>query len=444
MRIITKLLTIILLTLAIIGCKNEYDEIGLALKDKDLLNSTFCDTITLSAYSVREDSIMILNHSSSTKIIPANVVLGQLFDPVFGMTQTNIYVQYGLSGNNVNFGKTPILDSLVLLLPYTGYFGDTTSVIDLEIFELNENISDQQAYYNHSTLSYKNENLTYQHAYSFSPKPNTTLSIDTINQNPHIRIRLSDDLGNLFLNIDTVAMKENSSFISFFKGLHIKAKTTSQNGCLMYINTGSSLSNMVLYYHNAADPKEKKTYTFTSRTDQKYFTHTNHDYSLGNDHFKSHVLDGDKTLGKEKLYVQPLAGVRTRIAFPHLKESFVKQNIVINRAELVISNVSSDEVFFFQPYDLSLQTVSGKLLPDDESYTSTKYFGGVYDADTKEYRFRITNYIQQFILGKNSGEDIYLVVKGRATRGNRLILSGTEPMQDDDKRLRLELYYTNY
>jgi hypothetical protein len=77
-------------------------------------------------------------------------------------------------------------------------------------------------------------------------------------------------------------------------------------------------------------------------------------------------------------------------------------------------------------------------------YTSESYFGGKYDASTKEYRFRITKYIQQLVQDSLiNNNEINLVVNGAGIRANRLTFYGTNP-DDFSKRLRLELSYTTY
>jgi hypothetical protein len=82
-------------------------------------------------------------------------------------------------------------------------------------------------------------------------------------------------------------------------------------------------------------------------------------------------------------------------------------------------------------------------LPDDPYFTNAAYWGGGYDATNKEYRFRITRYIQDIILNDNFEPSIYLVIEGAASNVNRLILGGTKP-DDASSRLRLEVYYTEY
>ena len=157
--------------------------------------------------------------------------------------------------------------------------------------------------------------------------------------------------------------------------------------------------------------------------------------------------NGNDAVGEDKLYLQPTGGVKMKIGFPTIKNTFKDKNLVINRAELVITNISEDETFFFMPALLAIQGVKSNgtiaYIPDDAYFTSTDYFGGTYSTSKKEYRIRITNYIQDLILRDQYKDYIYLVVSGAGIRGNRLIMGGLNP-DDENTRLRLEISYTEY
>lgn len=432
-----------ILLFAITGCKKEYDSIGLNFQD-NLLGATFTDTATLVAFSIREDSIVT---STSASYPMANTVLGQIQDPVFGMTKSNIYTQFDLSGQQVSFGTNARLDSIVLTMQISGYFGDTNQRMSIEVYELDELLSLSQLYYSHQTSAVKPENLTYA-PFSFYPKPTTKviLNQDTAIYDPHVRIRLSQELGERFL-LNSGQMNNNTNFINFFNGLHITAVSQSAPGCLLYVNLTSSVSGINLYYTN---DDGRKRFTFVTKSKQTpFYTHFDHDYTTSTDwNFKEQVVNGNKEIGKQVLFSQPMAGVKTVIQFPHIG-NWKESNVAVNQAELVISNVSENELYFFQPYTLALGEIVDKgsvALMDDPQYSNvntSKYFGGTYDAEKKEYRFRITKHVQKLINQGNGGKGIYLMVSGASIRANRLIMSGTEPAAPD-KRLRLELYYTSY
>jgi len=412
------------------GCQKEPGSIGLNLRDRDnLLNAVFTDTITLTAHSALDDTLNTRNLTDN--------FLGFIRDPVFGITSTGIFTQLIPSGNSVNFGSSPQLDSIVLVLRYSGsFYGDTLNPFIIKVHRLTEDISSIAPYYQNHLFAYSSENLTYQSEFHLYPKPRTKVKLDTIVE-AHARIRLSDELGNLLLR-STSQISSNEVFIRFFKGLYIYAKPLTNNGSLVNFNLRNAMSGIQLYYKNDTIPRQ-----FQFKTNETVrVSNYEHDYEAGNQNFVNQVIRGDSLLGKEMLYVQCMGGVKTIINFPHIK-TFKDKNIVINKAELVITDIGDDPSAFPPPNRLNINRISIKgdieALPDAGTY----YWGGTYNATTKEYRFRITRYIQDIILREDYRSCIYLVADRKAADAYRLVLNGTHPV-DPASRLRLEVYYTEY
>ncbi|MEG1556290.1 MAG: DUF4270 family protein, partial [Bacteroidales bacterium] len=338
----------------------------------NILGTHFSDTSTLKAYSLFVDSINTTNLS--------NNVLGIINDPVFGQTEAHIYSQFFLSGSSVDFGIGPVVDSVVMTLQCAGYFGDTLSPIRISVYELSEALSSSTQYYNQSTSAHYNVNLTENPNYQMNVRPKTPVLMDTGKVDAHVRIRLDKSLGEKFINNSNM-LQNNAIFINFFKGVLIKAESAgNRTGCLLYTNLGSSLSSITLYYHNTYVQNLK--YTFLCKSSTIRYNSFVHNYQKSTDDiFKRQVINGDSSLGKQTLYIQPTCGVRTKISFPNIAKSFkdIDNKVVINKAELVISNISSDDATFFPPYSLALQAIreDGSLtyLPDDEIYTNSNYFG---------------------------------------------------------------------
>lgn len=418
------------------SCKKEYDAIGLDMIGNNLLGSDFTDTISINSYSLLGDSV------NTTYL--SNVILGHLKDPVFGNSKTGIYLKYYLSESSVNFGNNPILDSLVFTMQYSGYYGDTNARLSLEIFELSELLDEATAYYSNNTTPYIPQNLTYHPSFSFTPRPNTTVIIDTIKYVPHLRVRLSDELGQRLINNQSV-LASNDAFQQFFKGLYITASTTSSEGCLVYLYPRGSISTITLYYRN--ETEGQKRYVFNIPSTSTYYSHFDLDHEAStNSDFRRQVLGGEQSLGKKLLYTQAMGGIRTFLEFPHLSKSFQDQKVIINKAELVITNVAPNAGNFIYPPSLSIQmkTENGlSYIPDDEVFMGSTYYGGTYNASDNTYRFRITQYVQRLIHDPNYGQGLYLIVRGGGIRGNRLIFGGTAP-DDPDSRIRLDLHYTTY
>ena len=427
------LLTCVLLT----SCKDEHSSIGEDILG-NLVDTEFTDTITLQAYSVLEDTINTTNTSAN--------ILGHISDPVFGKSSAGIFTQLALSGSAVNFGSNPVIDSVILTLQLSGYYGDTNSNVGFRVHQVNEALDSETKYYQNSTVNYDPTPLNYSLT-GYSIRPNSSIVVDTNVLGAHLRIRLSDQFGQYLLNHQDDL---NNRLKDFLKGLYIDAVShTGNEGYMLITNMTSALSGMTLYYHN--DENQPQRYTLSCSENSVRFTHFDHAYSTSvNPDFIQEVLQEQATLGEKVLFVQGGGGVKTRITFPYLENTFAQYDnkVVIHRAELVITNADPNERFFIQPSILTLQGIRKsdnaiRFLPDDDYYTNANYFGGTYDASKKEYRFRITKYVQQLILQQDDWSNtINLIVRGSAVRPHRLVFEGTNPASPS--RLRLEITYSIY
>ena len=430
--------TLVLLTCIVLcSCKDEHTPIGEDILG-NLVDTEFTDTITLQAYSFLEDTVNTTNTSAN--------ILGHTFDPVFGKSSAGIYTQLALSGSAVNFGDHPVIDSLVLTLQLSGYYGDTNSYVGIRVHQLSEALDSQAQYYQNSTVNYDPTPLNYNLT-GYTIRPSSTVVVDTSVLGAHLRVRLSDQFGQYLLNHQNDL---NNQFQNFLKGLYIEAVShTGNDGYMLLTNMTSALSGMTLYYHN--EDGQKQRYTFACSDNCIRFTHIDHTYSSsGSSDFIQEVLQGQASLGDKVLFIQGGGGVKTRISFPYLENTFAKFNnrVFIHRAELVITNAQPNEKIFVQPTILTLQGIRKsdnaiRFLPDDDYYTNTNYFGGTYDASKSEYRFRITKYVQQLILQQgNWSNAVNLIVRGSAVRPHRLVLDGTDT--ESPTRLRLEITYSTY
>ena len=421
-----------LFPLLLCSCKKDIDAIGLNLQDGTLGNAYA--EIPLSAHSILEDSIYTKNLLYT--------LLGEIHDPVFGTTGAGFCTQFALQGSNTQFGNALDLDSVILTLQYAGYYGDTLSGLRLEVYELNEQLTKDQYYSNENQPAHHANNLVYSTAPAL-PTPTTVVRVDTLSYVPHMRVRLSDDFGRRLLNMSSSDLNNTTAFQSAFYGLVVKA-TSNGTGNLCYFNPTAALTGITLYYKSEGVSKK---YTFPVSTDCARYTFFSHDYSTANTDFRRQVVNGDTTLGTDLLYVQATSGVKTHVDLSRLADWCAGKNLIVNKAELVLTNADPSETILTQPANLGLQRVlkggTTSYVPDDAVYTSTSYFGGSYDSDKKEYRFRITYYVQELIRnGQDNDDGLNIVVSGAGVHGNRLVFRGTDESYTD--RLKLAIYYTEY
>ncbi len=425
---------------ALAACNKKPEQIGADLQpDQDRVQLHHTDTITLNAYSLREDSVRTDE--------PARALLGSLSDPVFGNVTAGFYTQIRLSNLAPDFGTNPQLDSLVLELRYSGYYGDTNTVQTLRIYELNEQLFLDSAYYSNTNLAYDAADMA---GISFSPRPNQAFIYGEDTLSSRIRVRLSENtnpLGNKILNAPADVLEDNESFVEYFKGLYITVDPLSSGGAISYIDLPSVASQMSLYYSNNDRDSLRFDLFITDNTPR--FNRFNHDYTQAEHKLREQVLQGDTSLGAEKLYLQAMGGIRTFVRFPVLHEfsQTIGRNILVNEAKLIFTGFEQDPALT-PPPQLALvraTDATGRYSIMADQLAGENYFDGRYKASLNEYHFRITRYVQEIIKNEPHTEDygLYALVMGASARADRFVFNGTSAMAAQTEfPFRLQLIYT--
>lgn len=414
------------------SCKKA-DTIGLeVLPDDDRLEGSYTDTITLNAFTLREDSIS----TSGTTFH----LLGSHNDPIFGYSKASIYTQLRLSAANPDFGTNPQLDSVVLSLAYAGYATDIMKLGGEQSFSVHrllEDMIDTVSYYSNDSLSYQKLPLG---TYSGFVKAKDSVYINGVSEPPQMRIRLSNSFGNEILSSTSLTSDEN--FLDVFKGFYITA--TTQNllpgtGTLAYINPASTYTKMTLYYHND-DTTAALLFNFVVNSSTKRFNNFEHDYSSAID---INAQLADTTLGVNGLYLQAMAGLKAKITFPYINNLQANgRKIAVNKAELIFSVSDNTTDRHSPPARLAIVKKGDdgvdKVI-DDNIYESTDFVGGSYSSSNKRFSFNIPRHIQSLLNDTTADKSVYLRVTSAAVSGNRVVLNGTG---NTDKPLKLRLTYT--
>jgi hypothetical protein len=397
----------------------------------------YTDTIQINAYTIAEDSVYTHNLSIDDKNAVYYAQLGSMYDPIFGRTTANLYTQIHLS-TRTRFGTNPVFDSAFLYLPYLASYGDTLSNMTLRVYTLTESIIDSIDCYSSSTVSYDQAHPIGE--ITFQPRPNDSAFYNGKKQPKLLRIPINSNFGNaVMFPTDTSSLNNNSEFVKYYKGLCIitEPQNTPGKGAILMFKI-SEQSRIHMFYHNSEDTLN---YNFLISTSASKFQNYNHyGYSHAIPTLKNQ-LAGDTILGKQFLFIQGMAGVKIKIQFPNLSTWAEKNKVIINDAQLILGNSSVSETFTNPGY-ITLRGIgeAGTTSPDpiiDES-TRSDYYGGTYYAAGNSYRFRITRYIQQYLLGQVNHRGLHLIIP-HSYMGNRLVLNGTSSPQSD---LKLYLRYT--
>lgn len=418
-----KYLALTILIASIWSCAKEPDSLGLDLIPAgDLLQHEFTDTTSIFAYTVREDSLNTRNLASN--------LLGSIADPQFGTTTASIYTQYRMPKPNIHFGKDPIADSITLTLFYKGVYGDSLASQNILVYELSDslNTNDSVKYYSTSTVGYHPEPIGQA---TFVPN----FKYDSLK---FIKITLSAEFANKLIQADTLSRKENKYFVKTFKGLYLTTPdaTTPGSGSIIYYDLLNEDSKLTLHYRNTdsvTNVPDTLKMDFLINMNSVRFNHYEHYDYQGADELLLEQFIGNTEAGSQKLYIQAMAGAKIKITMPYIQNMVNNRRIAINEALLVLESADTTS-----PYPLP-ELIGMHQLKADSTYDGSQFIEG-YAINNKEYRFRITRYVQNRLLNPEEPDyGLMLAVGGSALNASRAVLNGTGAEQG---QLRLLVYYT--
>lgn len=442
---VTKFFFILPFSLAV--CLTSCDEssvVGLDVQpENDLLNVGYQDTTTVYTRTYRGDSL-----NTDESLISTGVgLIGKYVDPVFGTASASMYTQVRIPTDitPITFGINPLCDSVVLSLVYEGgVYGKKQRVNQtLNVYQLSESLVQSSVYYSNQTLSRLPTDLTKDNGYVFKPSPLDSVLIYGKDQKPQVRCELDNLFGQLILNNQSTGqIANNAAFQSFFKGIYITTENTaglaSSEGNIINFKMGES--KIILYYHNSnATNNDSLSYELGLGSVGR-FNHFEHDYSAGAiDPLLSAQINATPATNNPTVFVQGMAGVKTKIEFPHLLNWIDNGLIGVNKAELVISVDTSVATYlldtFASPAAFILYGINddGTNYAIPDAFEGSSYFGGTYNSGTVQYRFNIARYIQQILDGDRNNNGLYLLTSNGANLANRAVIAGansaTRPMK---------------
>lgn len=421
--------------------------------DEQTLNVVYNDTLYLKTKVVKEDSIR-------TDIAAFNM-LGAYNDPEFGITYAGFATQFRLPTFNIDFGNNLQLDSIVLTLDYQSIYGDSNDPMTVYVYELGEELNTNNAYYSNyvprlkSLLAVK----------TFTPVLDQDVIIGNDTLQPHLRIKLNNELGQRILNASgTSSLQNNEGFSSLFKGIFITTQTfpvsnvnnpstnklLPNEGSIVTFDLLSSLSNLTLYYsslsggassNNEPTPEQGSltphSFDFLINIESVKYNVFEHDYAGSPVEQRMNKTTSDTTL----VYVQSMSGPKTIIDIPDIKTIIKDQLVMINKAELVLTlNPGSNAIYpEIDQLMLVYKDTDGTLKFLTDYLEGIERFGGTFDESTGTYTFNISRHLHEILTDKISTTELILVPSGAAIYPNRSVLtSGDHPSM----KMKLNLTYT--
>lgn len=422
------LIALLLLTCAT-SCKKKDSALGKDILDDDTyLYGTTTDTFDILSYTIEEDSIITDN--------AANVVLGSYTDPAFGKFNASFYTQIRLAGIDPNFGdpSTIIIDSFVLALKYVGYYGDLKPQT-FEVYELNEDINVDSAYYAFTTKTTKPSNLVPLGLGTITPDPINKTIVGADSLNPQLRIPLDTNLAKALITEATsgsATFSSNEAFLSYFKGIKIQTNNGTQasgNGGIFYFNLSDPASKMTIYFHQGG---LSKTFDLLINSSCADFTHIDKDYT-GTP--IDQILQ-DSTMGNTAFYAQAF-NLRAIVKIPGLN-SLVKKNKLIHRADLHLP-IQFQSFYRYKPgVNISVAT---RIKESETAYTSLGVLGTLDDFN-KEFKIDLKQYVQAILNQDIENTGLILSPRYFINSSERIIFNGKNT--NNKFAPRLVVTYTTY
>ena len=305
--------------------------------------------------------------------------------------------------------------------------------MEVEVYKLDSSIDVNIDYYSTDVIARASTPLAY--------------GIYTPGFSNDLRIRLDDSLGDsILINSPYV---DNAAFSSVLKGLYITIKdsvtaviTGKKRGSIVYFDLNSSNSTVSLYYHYGLIKLESLKYNFIISEAEK-FSHFEHNYT-GTD-VEAH-LGALPTKDTTMIYVSTMAGVKTKIDIPNIKDLTKDGSVSINKAELIFTIEDGTDVNFADALSsLSLVGInsSGDAVFLLDALEGIDHYGGILvdDGTYKTYTFNITRHIHQLVYNTTIDYGMYLIANASTTSANRVVISSENSL---GFKIKLEITYSKF
>jgi len=345
------------------------------------------DTFRVDLSTVLLDSVI----TSGTR----TGLAGEYGDDIFGSVECNSFFDLAFSTFD-GLDQGAVYDSAAFIFPYSGYFyGDTTSLMSLDLYQLTEQIvpNTDGKLYNTSSFDHAAFPLGSLQFYPAPGSPADSAIIIPVNS-------FGEELFTLIRNKDE-RVSTQEAFEDFLKGFVLSSTSDDNNAVIGFI-ADKDHTLLRFYYHIDKEIPEYNSVTLTINETNHQFNSVRTDFSntplkdLGPD---QRLLKENETNGM--VFVQGMTELMAKVQFPTIQDLFMAPRWEILKAQLVFEPVRNSDEMFKLPQKLYLfgtdrenRINPNSLLRDSEGLALLPEF--VYDeifhTDTR-YTFEITPFI---------------------------------------------------
>jgi hypothetical protein len=410
---------------------------GADLLDDQLAEYAYTDTLTLQCSVLPEDSLVTSDRSSTA----TTFLCGQLDDPVFGKSQSEVFSLFRLQDLSPNF-KNANLDSIVLYVRFApgGFYGDTTSAAPMQNLQIHRVAAGSGLRWDRDY--YSNETLPVDELLgeaTFVPRPYEThpLPFDTTAKGAYVRIPLNNAFGQELLDLDSLTLTSDTMFWGKLRGLRFTSSAMGSPGTLMAFDlNNTTYSRIRLYFKYDTDTiTNSRLFEFSFAGGNK-FVHFSHDYS------GKRVAPYIGQPADDLLFVQGMSGLRLKIEIPY---AHLLDDIAVNKAELELTAASlpeddpklrlADQVVFTEIIGDTTTTLTSDVLYSLGSTLTGgfSFFGGFPEktldgANTVDrYRMTLTRRFQSMVdnaSGDIKKQTLYVNVYPQSRSATRAVFYG--------------------
>ncbi len=266
------------------ACDNDYKEVGADIVGSGNFEARQYDRVAFSAKGEKMVKVQ-------TNLL-SSYAIGVHKDAYFGDTKASLVTQFSLSQSDPDFDDNPVLDSVVLNIPFFSTAKseeDDNQTFSLDSIYGNEPIQlsiyrsgyflrdfdplnefNVQAYYSNDRQKFEDNIVGEPLVVGQTVKPSDkaivlkNLSTDSVAEperlSPAIRIQLPVDVfDKLILQKEgEPELSNNDNFQNYFRGLYLDVDGAEGEGFYGLLNFNSEEAGITLYYHNAPEDDEEE------------------------------------------------------------------------------------------------------------------------------------------------------------------------------------------